>query len=142
MPRVLSYHSTFPLLCCDFPSESPFPSSRNTVIPSTQIPPANLGGALFLTQTVHPCLSSAYQPALALTRKHETRPTALKMSKYRETILLGFASSWNKTLLDDFNVDFQEGLNTPLDQLIASNWYDWNGQGEEFADCNTCASLF
>ena len=55
---------------------------------------------------------------------------------------LGSASSWNKTLLDDFNVDFQEGYNTPLDRLIASNQHDWNGEGEEFEDCNTCASVF
>lgn len=65
------------------------------------------------------------------------------MSKYRETILLGSASSWNKALIDDFNVHFQEGQNTPLDRLIASHWYDWrNGEGDEFADCKACARLF
>jgi hypothetical protein len=143
LSRVLSCYSTLPhILCCPAPSESPFPSSRNTVIPSTQIRPANLRGALYLTPTVHPCLSSVYQPALTLAGEHETRLTAPKMSKYRETILLGSASSWNRTLLDDFNVDFQECQNTPLDRLIASKWYDWSGEGDEFADCNTCASVF
>jgi hypothetical protein len=74
--------------------------------------------------------------ALSLAEKHETRPSALKMNKYKETAMLGSASSWDKVTLSAFGVDFKSTEITSLDNLIDSHWYDFNSEGNGFAECN------
>ena len=72
-------------------------------------------------------LNSTDVAALSLARKHEESPSTLKMSRYRETLEVGSASSWNKITLTNFGADFNKQEHTPLNTIISDpKFYDKN----------------
>jgi hypothetical protein len=71
--------------------------------------------------------------ALSLSIKHEESPSTLKMSRYRETLEVGSASSWNKVTLTNFGADFKRQEHTPLNSVITDpKFYDKNEEAPGF----------
>ena len=63
--------------------------------------------------------------ALQLAEKHEVRPSAPKMSNFRETLDLKSVSAWDKFSLGLFGVQFEQEEYTALNTLITdSKFYD------------------
>lgn len=63
--------------------------------------------------------------ALKLAKKHEERPSTIKMRRFGETIDLKSASAWDKFSLTRFGVEFNKNEHMPLNTLIRdSKFYD------------------
>ena len=63
--------------------------------------------------------------ALLRAGKHEARPTARRMTRFKETLDLQSASAWDKFYLTRFGVKFDRSEYTPLNTLITDpKWYD------------------
>ena len=96
------------VLCYVLPSQqSPFLRSTETVIPRALPPIKHRNRVAFDASGILLTLSTNLT-ALSLAEKHETRPSVLKMNKYKETAVLGSASSWDKVTLRAVRCGLQE----------------------------------
>jgi hypothetical protein len=70
--------------------------------------------------------------AAQISDKHEAAPTAKKPPKeFRETIVIGSASSWNKITLTLFHVAFYQDAYSDLRGFLDPKYYDPPSNGEQ-----------
>jgi hypothetical protein len=81
--------------------------------------------------------------ALSRAKKHETRPSTLKMSRFSETLDLECASAWDKFYLTRLGVQFDRTEYTPLETLITDpKWYDPETEPSlNFAERMSCSNI-